>query len=449
MRFVDRKDAGRRLATRLLAYQEEEPIVLGLPRGGVVVAFEVAKALRAPLDVWIVRKVGAPSYPEFAIGAVAEGGIAYLNRESVREVGVRAEELEELVQQKTEEVAERVRLFRRGQPAPSIQGRTVILVDDGLATGSTARAALQALRVAKPRKLVLAVPVAAGQSSEVFQGLVDDLVAVHVTYSMHAIGNWYDDFPQVSDAEVIRLLDRARGAQHSGAQEVSIPAGEVRLKGTLSLPPNPRGLVLFAHGSGSSRFSPRNRHVAQLLQEQGLATLLFDLLTSEEEAMDQQTAELRFNIPLLTRRLLQVTDWTGTVPALKELPLGYFGSSTGAAAAMMAAAERPSRVRAVVSRGGRPDLARDSLPRVRTPSLFIVGGEDHSVIQLNLRASELMSAPQALTVIPGASHLFEEPGALEAVARLGGEWLLRYLGQPPLERGEEEGAQPPSEPGWA
>ena len=439
MRFVDRKDAGRRLASLLLAYRQEEPIVLGLPRGGVVVAAEVAKALAAPLDVWIVRKVGMPNSPEFALGAVAQGGTLYLNRRSMALAGVNAAELEPLIQEKAAEVSDRVRLFRGGRPELRLEGRTVILVDDGLATGSTARAAIEGLREARPGKLVLAVPVAATQSLELFRGLVDDFVCVQATDAMHAIGNWYDVFPQVQDAEVLQLL----------ARDISIPAGDVRLGGVLSLPAHPRGLVLFAHGSGSSRFSPRNRQVARLLREQGLATLLFDLLTAEEEALDKQTTELRFNLPLLTRRLLQVTDWTQTMPELSALPLGYFGSSTGAAAALMAAAERPSRVHAIVSRGGRPDLAQDSLMRVRAPALFIVGGEDHPVILLNLRASEQLSAPQAIMIIPGATHLFEEPGALEAVARLGGEWFLRYLGQPPLERGEAEDAQLPAEPGWA
>lgn len=440
MRFVDRKDAGQRLASLLRAYKDEQPIILGLPRGGVAVAYEVASALGAPLDVWLVRKVGAPSNPEFGLGAVAEGGIVYLNPESLAEVGVTAGELEELVQEQAREVTERVRRFRAGRPPPRLEGRTVILVDDGLATGGTARAALQSLRATRPRKLVLALPVAAAQSLAGLQGLADALVCVHVTNSMHAIGNWYEHFPQVADDEVLRLLARARGAPSFREQELSIRAGEVLLEGTLCLPPEPRGLVLFAHGSGSSRFSPRNRHVARLLQEQGLATLLFDLITREEEALDERTARLRFDIPLLTRRLIQVTDWTGTVPALEHLPLGYFGSSTGAAAALMAAAERSERVRAVVSRGGRPDLASDSLARVRTPVLLLVGGEDHPVLQLNLRASEQLAGPQALMLIPGATHLFEEHGALDAVAWLAGEWLLRYLPQPPLERGTESGS---------
>jgi putative phosphoribosyl transferase len=208
---------------------------------------------------------------------------------------------------------------------------------------------------------------------------------------------------------------------------VKISAGGVALDGDLTIPPNTRGIVLFAHGSGSSRFSSRNRAVARALNEAGLATLLLDLLTPEEEAVDQYTARLRFDIPRLAQRLVAATDWLRRQPETRELPIGCFGASTGAAAALIAVAERPDAVAAVVSRGGRPDLAGPALSRVRAPTLLIVGGSDEPVIAMNEEAFEQLTGEKRLEIIPGATHLFEEPGALERVAALARAWFLRYL----------------------
>jgi len=211
-----------------------------------------------------------------------------------------------------------------------------------------------------------------------------------------------------------------------GECPVSIPARTANLNGDLCLPEKALGLVVFAHGSGSSRHSSRNRRVALGLRQAGLGTLLFDLLNSGEEALDRVTAELRFNIPLLTERLVAVTDWIAAQPELRSLPLGYFGASTGAAAALSAAAVRPDRVAAVVSRGGRPDMAAN-LEEVKAPTLLIVGSEDTVVIGLNKIALEKLRAPKELVIIPGATHLFEEPGKLEEVQRLAAVWFLKYL----------------------
>lgn len=208
---------------------------------------------------------------------------------------------------------------------------------------------------------------------------------------------------------------------------VRIAVDAVVLDGDLALPPDPHGLVIFAHGSGSGRKSPRNREVAATLQGHGLATLLFDLLTLDEEAVDRHTAHLRFDIDFLAERLVAVTDWAHGQAALARLPFGYFGASTGAAAALVAAAERAADIGAVVSRGGRPDLAGPVLHRVRAPTLLIVGGADGPVIELNERARALMRTEVELRIVPGASHLFEEPGALEEVARLASGWFTRHL----------------------
>jgi putative phosphoribosyl transferase len=208
---------------------------------------------------------------------------------------------------------------------------------------------------------------------------------------------------------------------------VTIPADELALEGTLSIPGDAAGVVLFAHGSGSSRHSPRNRFVASELQGVGLATLLIDLLSADEERIDARTGELRFDIGLLARRVVAATDWLSTQEATGELRIGCFGASTGAAAALVAAAERVDLVGAVVSRGGRPDLAGEALPRVQAPTLLIVGGRDELVLELNEQARARMKAETELEVVPGASHLFEEPGKIETVAKLARDWFLRCL----------------------
>jgi putative phosphoribosyl transferase len=219
----------------------------------------------------------------------------------------------------------------------------------------------------------------------------------------------------------------ATGTDSRHTTAVLVPSGDQALEGDLGIPPDPHGLVLFAHGSGSSRHSPRNQYVARALERVGLATLLIDLLTSGEEAIDDRTAQLRFDVPMLAGRLVRIVDWLGRRKETALLPIGLFGASTGGGAALMAAAERPQKIAAVVSRGGRPDLAGPALPKVTTPTLLIVGGLDPQVIQLNRDAMKQMRAEVTLAIVPGAAHLFEEPGSLERVADLAGDWFLRHL----------------------
>lgn len=209
--------------------------------------------------------------------------------------------------------------------------------------------------------------------------------------------------------------------------EVQIHAGHAVLSGNLDIPEGATALVVFAHGSGSSRHSPRNQFVARTLNNAGLATLLFDLLTHEEEAIDMHTRELRFNINLLAERLVYATKWAKQQPPTRDLRIGYFGSSTGGAAALVAAIDCRQDVGAVVSRGGRPDLAGDALPKVQVPTLLIVGGNDDIVIELNEQARDRMRCEVKLEIIPGATHLFEEPGALEKVAKLASDWFSRHV----------------------
>lgn len=218
-------------------------------------------------------------------------------------------------------------------------------------------------------------------------------------------------------------------------RSIKFSADKVTLEGDLLIPERAQGIILFAHGSGSGRFSPRNRYVAGVLNKAGLATFLIDLLSKKEEAEDALTGFLRFNIPFLAKRLLSATDWLLNEPDTRKLKIGYFGASTGAAAALVASVERLDKIFAIVSRGGRPDLAKEALPLVKAPTLLIVGGNDFTVIALNQEALALMRcAHKALKIVPGATHLFEEEGALEKVAELARDWFLRYLGGDKLER---------------
>jgi putative phosphoribosyl transferase len=434
MIFSNRKDAGQRLAALLLHHLGREAIVLGLLRGGVVVASEVARALRAPLDVWVVRKIGAPLQPELAIGAIAEGGGAYFDESLARLLEISEAEVAAVVEREQAELDRRIQLYRGGKPAPPIEGRSVILVDDGLATGSTARAALQALRAQRPAHLVFAAPVAAADSLARLTELADEIVCLQPVTDLRAIGEWYVDFAQTSDEEVMDLLAHpeepspsVEGASAARERVVAVEAGGVTLAGDLTVPVGATGLVVFAHGSGSSRRSERNRQVAEALRAHGLGTLLFDLLTPSEEAEDAITAEHRFDIGLLGARLVSATDWLREQPATRDLAIGYFGASTGAAAALVGAAVRKDVVRAVVSRGGRPDLAGPYLDRVEAPTLLIVGGRDREVLRLNRAALKRLRGPAQLAVVPGATHLFEEPGALDEVAHLAEDWFIRRI----------------------
>ena len=424
-RFADRHAAGRELAGRLHSLVSQDPVVLGLARGGVPVAYEVAQALGAPLDVLVVRKIGAPGNPEYGIGAIAEGEVRVLSPEALRHLLISAEELEAAVARERAELTARVRRYRRGRPPVEVKGHTAIVVDDGLATGGTARAALRAVRARGPRKLVLAVPVGAPETVESLRKEADEVICLLEPESLWAVGLWYEHFEPTSDAEIAKLLDGDPVDPPTPTmfetREVRIPA--VDIVGDLVLPKPARGLVVFAHGSGSSRFSPRNRQVARALNERGLATLLLDLLRREEE---QDRANV-FDIELLSERLVRATPWVRDQHELAELGVGYFGASTGAGAALWAAAEQGEEIGAVVSRGGRPDLAASRLPDVRAPVLLIVGGHDEVVIELNREARSLLQTESELAIVPGATHLFEEPGALEKVARLAGDWFERHL----------------------
>lgn len=433
MPFLDRVDAGRILAYRLRHLQNETIVVLGLPRGGVPVALQVALALGAPLDVIVVRKLGVPFQPELGMGAIGEDGVRIVNDEVVRLAGVSSEDFDRVEQRERTELERRARRFRAGRPRVALAGRTAVVVDDGIATGSTARAACEVARAQGATRVVLAVPVAPPGWEERIRGAADELICLETPAPFFAIGQFYADFSQTSDEEVIACLRRAGAAPVAApaiaadddppaGREVTVRAGHLALGGQLILPEAASGVVVFAHGSGSSRHSPRNRYVASVLNRAGLGTLLFDLLTPLEE-VDRANV---FDVELLAGRLAQATHWLRHEAGCEGAPVGYFGASTGAAAALWAASEPDAEVMAIVSRGGRPDLADERLAAVRAPTLLIVGGRDHVVMDLNRAALAQLRCESRLAVVPGATHLFEEPGALKAAAEMASDWFIEH-----------------------
>jgi putative phosphoribosyl transferase len=442
MTFRDRVDAGRALARALTDTQHDDVVVLGLPRGGVPVAYEIARVLRAPLDVLLVHKLGLPHQPEVAMGAIGEGGIRFLNPNIMDAGQVTPQELDLVERRERVELDRRGRRFRGEAPAVDLTGRTAIVVDDGIATGATARAACRLARTRGATRVVLAVPVASPSALAELRGSVDAVLCLESPDPFRSVGESYSDFGPTSDEEVVTLLRRSRGEGIGGTatpgspreqpvrsgvdRAVRVPVAPYTLEGRLSVPENPLGLVVFSHGGAGSWLNPRHLFVARALRDAGLATLVLDLLTVEEEC----DRSLVFHTEMLARRLAAATAWARGERECADLPIGYFGDSTGAAAALWASAYPGAGIKAVVCRGGRTDLAGPRLAAVTAATLLIVADGDRGVLELNRRARDGLSCERRLAVVPAADHLFENPGALERVAELGRDWFLRYLPVP-------------------
>jgi putative phosphoribosyl transferase len=431
--FADRHAAGEAVAESLSAYAgRPDVIVLGMPRGGVVVAKAVADALHVPLDVVIARKLGVPGLAEVALGAIAAGIDHVVPDKVAGFIGVPRHIVDQIAEQERVELRRRAALFCGGRSTPDLRGRTVIIVDDGFATGATLRAAAEAVRRQKPRRIVAAVPVGSGAHCDDVRASVDELVVLMTPDPFTTVSAGYEEFAQVSDGEVLTLLGGNGSRERRDAEpgqlvderEVIVPmaSGAHGLTADLGTPDvASRGLVIFAHGGGSSRNSYRNRYLAGRLRMAGWSTLRVDLLTEREQDADDD-GDFRFDVERIGGRLRAVVEWAvrERVPGSERIVL--FGASTGAAAAVFTAAACPDLVSVVVSRGGRVDLAGRALERVRCPVLMIVGSRDPETLNAN-RQALLVVRDARLKLISGAGHTFEEPGTLGAAGEVVARWL--------------------------
>lgn len=433
MRFTNRLEAGRQLAKKLHKFKTGDVVVLGLPRGGVPVAFEVAKEIAAPLDVILIRKLGVPWQHELAMGAIGEGSVRVLNQQVIDSCDVSERQINDVEMKERQELNRRISLYRTVHEPLSLLGKTVVIVDDGIATGSTALAACEVARARGATWIALVTPVAPLGWEESMHTAADEYLALYTPEFFGAVGNFYEDFDQVSDEDVLSILrSEPQNIERSVDEDVSIVLEDgATVEGRLTVPINAKGCVVFVHGSGSSRKSPRNKQVAKVLNTAGLATLLFDLLTEEESTNREHV----FDIGLLSHRLVNVTDWLRRRHETQDLSYAYFGASTGAAAALTAAAGDADIV-AVVSRGGRPDLATDDLKWVRCPVLLIVGSKDTEVRWLNEEAAAQLASPHQVAIVQRAGHLFEEPGTLDEAAKLARDFLLQKFSERAHHRGQ-------------
>ena len=420
--YLNREHAGRQLARALKHLGGREPVIVALTPQGVSVARQVADRLGAELEALAVAGIHDAEDPSVRFGAASEGGVSIIDRQMCSTHRLTPADIERAVHRGVTEARRQSSIIHDGQSLIDLTGRHVIVVDDGVTSGMRMSAAVSHLRHVGAQTITIAVPVAPRSAIENLQVVADEVICPSVITENCAVDDCYEELTSLSESEIASILRSA--SHHEVVMDITDPHGlGWQLHGSLGIPRGATAMVVFAHGSGSSRHSPRNREVASSLNEAGFATLLFDLLTEEEESH----RDLVFDIDFLARRLTAVVDWCADDERVADMPLGLFGASTGAAAALTTAAYRPHVVRAVVSRGGRPDLAGPALERVEAPTLLIVGGEDYQVIDLNETALKSLGRSSRMEIIPGATHLFEEPGALDKVCLLARSWFDEYL----------------------
>ncbi|MFD6095557.1 phosphoribosyltransferase family protein [Nocardiopsis flavescens] len=421
--FTDRSEAGRRLAERVRPHAVDDPLVLALPRGGVPVGAELARRLDADFDVLVVRKIGLPGRPELGVGAIAEDGRVLFDDLALARMRVPRQALSGTVDAERAELDRRRRVYRGERPPPRIAGRDCVVVDDGVATGGTARAALRMVRQAGPAQLVLAVPVASREAIAMLGEEADAVVVLGVPDNFRAVGEWYRDFDQLSDGHVTAIMSEV-GRSHSRpgtARGVRVRAGDVYLDGDLTLPAVLRGAAVLAFGE--ARGDPRWRAIASVLQRSGYATLMLDLLVGDERSSVGGGAATE----VLGERLSSAVTWLRRATDAASEPVGVLGSGAAAPAALVTAARRPGDVAGVVVHGGRIDLAEPALPEVRAPVLVLLESRDSFVRELGEWARGRMGGPTDLKVMSGAEELLRGAKEWRRVAVETQDWFDRYL----------------------
>lgn len=446
MPFTDRTDAGRRLVQALTPFDGKNPLIVALPRGGVPVGYEVAKGLGAPLDVLVVARIPAPGPGYPAIGATGPGDVRYLDTALIRELGVSDRQLTSLAAEAAETVEDRSRRFRGTSRPLSVRNRIVILVDDGVTTGATARLAARVLRSLAPKRLLLATPVASAAALALLRDEVDGLISLISPEELGGIDRWYREYPEVTDEDVEGYLHRAHEhLEHLAAlgqppaairveppppmpqRAIRIPAGDQILDGLLGIPPDARGLVLFGHSSGSNRYTPRNQRLAERLRAAGLATLLVDLLTPEEATEDIRTRGDRDDLELMAERVIAVGDWAAQQANTRMLPVAFYGAHASGALGVLAAGQRPERIHALIARSARMAPVQGALHGTEVPLLLILGQQDAEDRTIHSEALGRMAGPAELVIVPETGPIFEAPEVIEQIAEAVADWCDQHL----------------------
>lgn len=414
-RFQNRTQAAQLLADELESFRALRPVVLGIPRGAVPMAKIIADRLGAELDVVLVKKVAHPRHPEFALASVTEEGEILLGTGAFQ-YGMIEEDLEDQARKIAGRLREVRALYTHGRPAISLRDRNVIVVDDGIATGATMRAAIASLRRQRVRRIVVAAPLVSEEAMRLLENEGVEVVALQVPEIFGAVSYYYENFAQVSDAEVGEYF-------RVSPREISVPGADTRLDATLGLPLHAKAIVVFAHGSAHGRRSPRNQSLAEALNRLGYATLLADLMTVTEadDGLNQ------FDIGLLTSRLRAILTWVRNEESLQHLPLFIYGTQTGASAAIAVAAHPGPAPEALLCRSGRPDLVDELLPQLSVPTLFLVGGEDGPLRHLHEDAFQKMHGERRLHLIEGAGAFIDSDSQMQDVIDESAKWIERHL----------------------
>ena len=421
--FPDRTVAGHRLAERVRAVAGAAPVVIALPGGGVAVGAELARVLHAPLDVAVVDRITLPDHPDVELGAVTEDGHVCYDDAALARLRIPRSRLSDAVADARARAAHRREAYRGSRAMPQLTDRDVVVVDDGAATGGTARAALRMVRRHRPARLVLALPVASAEAVESLRAEADRTVTLAVPDHFHSLDRWYRDFGEVAEGRVAALLAEHRDLGESGdsRHRASVSAGGVELAGELVVPSVVRGTVVLASGHG--RLTPHNQAIGTVLRAAGYATLLLDLLTPTETGTD--TVEVTPG--MLGERLTAGVRWVRRTPPVADAPIALLGTGQAAPGALDAAGRQPGEVAAVVTHGGRVDLAGEALTRVRAPTLILVQGADSFVRELAEWTLGQLTAPTALEVVAGAEQLLHRPEEWRRVGVRAAEWFDRHL----------------------